>query len=69
MTVCIVFNKNNIKNKAKFGFRKKQSTTMTLSEFLERVLNRFDKGEAVCDVLLDLSIAFDSFERRVLLNK
>ena len=40
---------------------------MALSEFVEGVLNRFYKGEAVCAVLLDLSKAFDSVNRRVLL--
>ena len=42
---------------------------MALSEFVEGVLNRFDKGEAVCAVLLDLSKAFDTVDRRNLLNK
>ena len=42
---------------------------MALSEFVEGVLNRFDKGEAVCAVLLDLSKVFDTVDRRILLNK
>ena len=42
---------------------------MVLSEFVEGVLNRFVKGEAVCAALLDLSKAFDSLDRRILLNK
>ena len=41
---------------------------MALSEFVEGVLNRFDKGEAVCVVLFDLSTAFDSVNRKILLN-
>ena len=37
---------------------------MVLSEFVEGVLNRFDKGEAACAVLLDLSKSFDSVDRK-----
>ena len=63
------FTKNNILNSSQFGFREGHSTTMALSEFVEGVLKKFDKGEAVCAVLLDLSKAFDTVDRRILLNK
>ena len=42
---------------------------MALTEFVEGVLNRFYKEEAVCAVLHDLSKVFDSRDRRILLNK
>ena len=42
---------------------------MAFSEFVEGILNRFDKKEAVGAVLLDLSKAFDTVDRRILLNK
>ena len=61
--------KYNILNNSQFGFRKNLSTTMALSEFVEGVLNRFDKREAVCAGLLDLRKAFDTVDRRILLNK
>ena len=63
------FTKNNVLNNSQFGFRANHSTVMALSEFVEGVLNRFDKGEAVCAILLDLSKAFDSVDRKILLNK
>ena len=62
------FTKNIFLNNSQFGFRENHSTNMALSEFVEGVLNGFDKGEAVCAVLLDLSEAFDSVDRRILLN-
>ena len=42
---------------------------MALSNFVEGVLSKFVKGEAVCAVLLDLSKTFNSAERRILLKK
>ena len=36
---------------------------------MEEVLNRFDKKEAVGAVLLDISKAYDTVDRRILLNK
>ena len=40
-----------------------------MSEFVEGVLSNIDKGNAVCAVLLDLSKAFDSVDRNILLKK
>ena len=42
---------------------------MVLSKFVEGVLSTFDKGDAVCAVLLDLSKAFDSMDREILLRQ
>ena len=44
------------------------STTLALSEFVESVMFKFDESEAVCAVLLDLSKAFDSVDRGILLK-
>ena len=53
---------------SQFGFREGHSTILALSEFVDGVLSTFDKGEAVCIVLLDLSEAFDSVDREILIK-
>ena len=45
------------------------SAIMAFSEFVEDFLNRFDKGEEVCAVILDLSKEFNSVDRKILLNR
>ena len=42
---------------------------LALSEFVESTLSSFDKGNAVCAVLLDLSNVFDCVDKKKLLNK
>ena len=59
----------SILNSSQFGFREGYSTTLAVSEFVESTLNSFDKGNATCAVLLDISKAFDCVDRKILLNK
>ena len=40
-----------------------------MSEFVEEVLSNFDKGNVVYAVLLNLSKAFDSVDRKIFLRK
>ena len=58
----------NILNNSLFEFREGHSTTLVLSEFVEGVLSKFDKGEGVCAILLVLSKFFYCVERSVLLK-
>ena len=63
------FETYNIINMSQFGFRQGYSTTMAVAEFYEDILESYDKGKATCAVLLDLSKAFDSVNREILLFK
>ena len=63
------FSKFNILNSSQFGFREGYSTILALSELVESTLNSFNKGNAVCAVLIDLSKTFDYVDRKILLNK
>ena len=40
-----------------------------MSDFVEGVLSNFNKGDTVCAVFLDLSKAFDSVDKIILLRK
>ena len=63
------FSKINVLNNFQFGFRNNHSITLSFSEFVEGVLLNFDKGHTVCAVFMDLSKAFESVDRNVLLRK
>ena len=61
--------KNNIINENQFGFRHGYSTTMAVAEFYEKILKSLDSDKMTCAVLLDLSKAFDSVDRKILMYK
>ena len=63
------FGKIIIFNSSQFDFREEYSTTLALSEFVESTLTSFDKGNAVCAVLLDKSKAFDYVDKINLLDQ
>ena len=60
----IFFTKFNVLNTPQFGFRESHSTTLALSELVESALSSLDEGNAVCAVLLDLSNAFESVDKK-----
>ena len=60
---------NSILNNFQFGFRKGKSTTLAIMDFLEYVVEGFERGEHVGGTLCDLSKAFDCISHEVLLIK
>ena len=63
------FEKYNIIQETQFGFRKGYSTDMAVSKFYEDTLLNLDNNISTCAILLDLSKAFDSVNRDILLFK
>ena len=63
------FNSKKIIKNNQFGFRPGYSTELALCKFNEDILTDIDNGYATCAVLIDLSKAFDSVNRTILLFK
>lgn len=63
------FEKNNIINDNQFGFRKGLSTELAITKFYEDILGNLNNNHASCALFLDLSKAFDSVDRNILLHK
>ena len=61
--------KYNIINNNQFGFRQGHSTELAVNKFIEDTLVNLNNNEACCAILLDLSKAFDSVDRTILLHK
>ena len=60
---------NNIINHNQFGFRKGHSTELAIAKFYEDILINFNNNRASLALFLDLSKAFDSVNRDILMNK
>lgn len=60
---------NNLMHGLQFGFRKKLSTAHAIAELVRRVVESFERGEAVTATFCDLSKAFDCVSHSILLNK
>ena len=63
------FNKQNIIQDTQFGFRKGHSTELAVAKFYEDTLINLDNNFTTCAIILDLSKAFDSVNREILLFK
>lgn len=62
-------NVNNILSNRQFGFRQKKSTGKAILEFIEYLLDRFDKGDFTIAKFIDLSRAFDCVDHKLLIRK
>src|SRR5579872_4259059 len=61
--------KNNILAKSQYGFRKKHATYMAMLQLYEKVSESIDKNEYCVGIFIDLSIAFDTINHDILLQK
>ena len=62
-------NKFNIINNNQFGFRQGHSTELAITKFYEDILTNLNNNHANFALFLDLSKAFDSVNRDILLSK
>ena len=61
--------KNNVLYSQQYGFRKNYSTTQTLIDISQKIMDALDKGEYACGIFIDLQIAFDSVDHEILFEK
>ena len=61
--------KKNILSKHQFGFRKNYSTEQAILELTDNLKMKIDNNEAICNIFLDLSKAFDTVNHQILLQK
>ena len=52
-----------------YGFRSNHSTSLALTEFVEKVTSAIDKQESTIGVFIDLKKAFDTVDHKILLSK
>ena len=65
------FDDHNMLFGNQYGFRKKHSTELAVLEVIDRITitNQLDKGQTPMNIYLDLSMAFDTLDHDILINK
>ena len=59
----------HILSDGQYGFRSNHSTSLALTEFVEKVTSAIDKSQTTIGVFIDLKIAFDTVDHNILLSK
>ena len=52
-----------------YGFRKNYSTTQTLIDISQKIMDALDTGEYACGIFIDLQMAFDTVDHEILFEK
>ena len=60
---------HNLLYNNQFGFRRNHSTSMVLIQLVNNIASAMDNRESAAGVSLELSKAFDTIDRHILLNK
>ena len=63
------FDKYDILSHHQYGFRKKSSTSFAIYDLVENLLKNRDENKFTCTFFLDLSKAFDTVDRGILIKK
>ena len=63
------FHTNKLNFEGQYGFRKKHSTELTAVETIDRITQQLDKGNTPLYIFLDLSKAFDTLNRKIMLHE
>ena len=59
----------HILSDGQYGFRSNHSTSLVLTEFVEKVTSAMDKYQTTISVFIDLKKAFDTVDHNILLSK
>ena len=59
---------HHILTDGQYGFRNNHSTSLALTEFVEKVTSAVDKQESTIGVFIDLKKAFDTVDNKILLS-
>ena len=60
---------HHILTDGQYGFRNNHSTSLALTEFVEKVTSAIDKQESTIGVFIDWKKAFDTIDHKILLSK
>ena len=55
--------------KKQFGFQQKHSTEHAILQLIDQVNNSFERNQFTLGIFIDLSKAFDTVDRKILISK
>ena len=62
-------NENDILYKKQFGFQQKHSTEHAILQLIDQVSNNFERNQFTLGIFIDLSMAFDTVDHKILISK